>query len=133
MFEKIELCYNNLEKLNLKKGYRIGIIAPSSPEWIISYLAIQKMNATAVLLDYSLEKDETLKLVEKSDLRAVILSENVKQKLGIIPNMPNINIHSFGELFEDSISKVRETKIEESYQISSIIYILLEQQKQLQV
>lgn len=122
MFDKVELCNNNLKKIGLKKGNRIGIVAPSSSEWVINYLAIQEMNGTAVLLDYSLEKDDLLKLIEKSDLRAIITSNEIKEKIGISQNVPMIDVTTFGKLFKESSNKISKAIIEEDYKISSIIY-----------
>lgn len=123
MFEKIEICSNNFIKLGIKQGFRIGIVAPSSPEWVINYLAIQKIKATAVLIDASLEKEEILKLIEKSDLRAIIFNNDIRNKMGIMGNMPNIKLENFGRLFADSkVNKCRKTKIEEKTNISTIIY-----------
>lgn len=123
MFEKIEICSKNFIKLGIKQGFRIGITAPSSPEWVINYLAIQKIKATAVLIDSSLEKEEIFKLVENSDLRAVIFNNSIHNKIGIIENMPNIKLESFGRLFADSkTNKCRKTQIKENTNISTIIY-----------
>ncbi len=122
MFEKIEECYKNLNKLGIKAGNRVAIIAPTSPEWVINYLALQKMNATAVLLDASLEKNDLMGLIEKSDLRAVIASDKIFEKLDILRKMPCIDIERFGKLFKGSQTKIRKVSVEENSNVSSIIY-----------
>lgn len=63
---------DSLIKLGIKKGDRIAIYLPNSPEYIYSYLAVWCCRATAVPLDFMLTADELISCIRHSEAKALI-------------------------------------------------------------
>lgn len=124
LFQKAEIYFTRLTKANVSPGDRIAICAESSPEWSISYLSIMKIHATAVLIDSALDKNEILRLIEKSELKGIFLSPKILSKLQ--QDMPDIlifNILNDGEcLSAPSIASSNKKTVQGDEKIASIIY-----------
>lgn len=126
MFERVHQYASQLVEIGIVEGDRIAIIAENSPEWDIAYLSIVKINATAVLIDASLPKEDIIKLLEKSDVRTVYASVKVMQKLNVCPvdRVPVLNIAN-GDYFEGSsmkISPMMERTTDGNPEIANIIF-----------
>lgn len=91
-FERATLFSEVLTKMGIVAGDRVAIIAQSSPEWSMAFLAIAKLQATAALIDASLDGTELRELLTKSDVRCLFASPNATEKLGDMPQMPTLNI-----------------------------------------
>lgn len=81
MLELVEAYAAELEKTGIQPGSRVAIAAEACPEWNITYFAIEKFCATAVLIDPSLPQDELLRLLEFSEVECICTSPTVYAKL----------------------------------------------------
>lgn len=70
-----------LQRLGICPGDRVAILSESCPQWSIAYLAVEKLCATAVLLDASLPQPELARLLDFSEVRAVWSSPTAAKKL----------------------------------------------------
>lgn len=82
LFELIDKYEKVMKDTGVTAGDRIAIISENCPEWDVAYMAIMKCNATAVLIDASLPKEEIHKLIDKSEIKAAYFSESVCMKMG---------------------------------------------------
>jgi len=60
------------KKLGVNKGDKIAIYLPNWPEYIFSYLAIWRVGATAVPLDFMLTEDELVSCLTHSEAKILI-------------------------------------------------------------
>lgn len=58
--------------LGMKKGDRIGIIAPNQPEWVFTYFAAAKIGATVVGLNVRYRETELDYMLNQSETKAVV-------------------------------------------------------------
>ena len=63
---------DSLRNLGVKKGDKVAIYLPSSPEYIYTYLAIWCCGATAVPLDFMLTQEELISCISHCEARALI-------------------------------------------------------------
>jgi long-chain acyl-CoA synthetase len=63
---------SRLEKLGMRRGDRISLYAPNSPEWVIAYYAILKMGAVVNPLNLMLTASEAAFAINDCGARAVI-------------------------------------------------------------
>ena len=112
IFEKSSLWSEKILSLGIKSGDRIIILGENSPEWNIAYLAIMKLECTAVLIDVSLSEEEISKLIEKADAKCIFTTESVINKFSSIKlvKMPILNIMNDAKFIEGSIEKLVENK-----------------------
>lgn len=105
MLEKTEAYAVALAKARLMKGDRIALVAENSPEWVISFLSIISLECTAVLIDPALSNQELNSLIERSDVRGIMISPNVREKLPSLEvlKVPVFNIINDAEIFENSV------------------------------
>lgn len=64
-----------LKSLGIKKGDRVAIYLESSPEYLLSYLAVWRTGAIAVPMNIVLREDEVLYMLMNAGARAVITNE----------------------------------------------------------
>ncbi len=123
VFLEVDRFETVLREALIKSGDRIALIAESSPEWSIAYLAIQKLGATAVLLDASLDSQNIITLLEQSEVRGIFTSPDTIKKLKSIFDVPVFNLLERGELFPQSpcITSFVEGYTENK-EVSSIIF-----------
>lgn len=76
-YEKMEKAVKSiafyLQKKDIKKGDRIGILAENAPEWILCFFAIQYVGGICVPLDTRLGYLELKGIVEHSGMKALFL------------------------------------------------------------
>jgi long-subunit acyl-CoA synthetase (AMP-forming) len=70
-----------LKPVDYKAANRVVLLAENSPEWIIVYLAALAAETTVVLLDPALTAADLEELIERSDPRAVLVSQRQYEKL----------------------------------------------------
>ncbi len=63
-----QIVADDLAKLGVKKGSHVGICSPNSINWIITFFAVQKLGALALLVNYGLKPDEIATLAEIGDI-----------------------------------------------------------------
>lgn len=59
-----QIIANDLVKQGVKKGSHVGLCAFNSFNWIVTFMAIQKLGGIAVLLNFALKLEEILGLAE---------------------------------------------------------------------
>ena len=99
----------------LQKGDHIALISKNGYHWVLSDLAIMMAGLVSVPLYPSLEADQLIKILDKSDSKAIIVGklENWDKKIGGIPDdMLTIRFPDYpasatvtqGELWDDVIA-----------------------------
>lgn len=97
---------NDLHKKGVKRGSHVGICAMNSINWIISFFAVQKLGAIAVLLNPGLKAIEMITLSKIADITHLCY--------GKIPGTTDFELISQAVTTSDSI-------ISQTYDISSDI------------
>ena len=68
---------NKLKSLGIVKGDKVSILLPNLPEFVISYFAVQKLGAIAVTLNIMSTVYELRYLLENSDSKAVVTTDQL--------------------------------------------------------
>jgi len=77
---------NALKKLGVNKGDKVAVYLPSWPEYIFSYLAIWRLGATAVPLDFMLTEDELASCITHSEAKILIAKPKANLSLVSLKN-----------------------------------------------
>jgi len=70
---------NGLLGLRVKRGDRVALFLPNSPEWVVTYLGIQKIGAVAVSINPSLKSEEVELLLNDSGAQALIVTSALRE------------------------------------------------------
>ena len=81
MLNIIKSMEKTFADIGLKRGDRVAVISPVSPQVILTGFSLHYYGATAVLLDASLPVDEIKELLSYSDVRAVFTTDELYSKL----------------------------------------------------
>ena len=81
-----QIVADDLAKLGVKKGSHVGICSPNSINWIITFFAVQKLGAIAILVNYGLKPDEIASLAEIGDITHLCY--------GAIPGSTDFGVYS---------------------------------------
>lgn len=125
-FQEIEKKVNRLANLLLKegvkKGDKIAIYLPNSPEYIISYLAIFNTGAAVVPLDVRLTDEEVSGILRHAEVSVFITKPLKKLSLaGLIKEVPGLkNIIKCFDNQEDGFLNFTRIMQEESDQSPNI-------------
>ena len=84
MIEQIELVAQSLIASGVKKGDFVSVVAPNTPQALISVYAINRMGAVANMIHPLLSANEIKKFVEHVDSKAVITFDMLYPKLSEI-------------------------------------------------
>lgn len=84
MIEKIELVARSLLASGVKKGDFVSVVAPNTPQALISVYAINRIGAVANMIHPLLSAAEIKKFVEHVDSKAVITFDMLYSKLAEI-------------------------------------------------
>lgn len=105
LFSDVTSYSDKLSSYGVRRGDRVIISADNSIEWVISFLAIMKLQATAVLIDSSLNGSDLLQLAKRSQAQAFYLNQKVKDKLegAYELSIPLIDLSNNGLLFDGSV------------------------------
>jgi long-subunit acyl-CoA synthetase (AMP-forming) len=123
LFECADIFADSLERVGIRPGDRVAVVAENCPEWCAAYLAIAKLRATSVLIDASLEYNELWKLLEKSKVRCIMTTPKTIEKLGILSDIPVLNILKNANPFDGYDCRVGYMQyISGSEEIASIIF-----------
>lgn len=63
----------------IHKGTHVGIFAPNSPNWVFTYLALAKIGAVSVLINYNYKKKELLSIVNYSNIEYLCYGDKYKE------------------------------------------------------
>jgi len=72
-----------LIKMGIKKGDRVALWAPNSPEWIISQMALAKIGAIVVPIDHGAVKEDLRYILEQSGSRSIIMAKELELERGL--------------------------------------------------
>jgi long-chain acyl-CoA synthetase len=87
--ENVNKLANGLKSLGIVKGDRVAIMLPNIPEFVYSFLAIQKMGAVAVPFNTMYKGREVTHILNDSGARAIIALTNFGGLLNEIkPDVP---------------------------------------------
>ncbi|MBQ7173107.1 MAG: AMP-binding protein [Clostridia bacterium] len=81
-----QIVADDLAKAGVKKGSHVGICSPNSINWIVTFFAVQKLGAIALLVNYGLKPDEIATLAEIGDITHLCY--------GAIPGLTDFNLFS---------------------------------------
>ncbi|WP_459479007.1 class I adenylate-forming enzyme family protein [Clostridium saccharoperbutylacetonicum] len=73
--KEIDLISKSLISIGIKKGDHVALLACNSPEWIIVFLAILKIGAVCVCLNYSSTEEEIDYMLKQSQSTILIVSD----------------------------------------------------------
>ncbi|MBX9256910.1 long-chain-fatty-acid--CoA ligase [Desmonostoc muscorum CCALA 125] len=79
--EIVNRAANALSGLGIKRGERVALFLPNIPEFIISYLGIQKIGAIAVSINISLQKDEVKFILDDCQATTLITTPQLSDKV----------------------------------------------------
>ena len=82
------------------RGDRIAIMAESSPEWMVAYVAATSIGLTAIpiLPDFTAKDAENI--LKDSEARAIFLNENQYRKISSVLKDIDIDIYRLEDMFE---------------------------------
>lgn len=81
-----QIAADDLAKLGVRKGAHVGICSLNSINWIITFFAVQKLGAIAILVNFGLKPDEIAALSEIGDITHLCY--------GAIPGITDFGIYS---------------------------------------
>ncbi len=81
-----QIVADDLAKAGVKKGSHVGICSPNSINWIVTFFAVQKLGAIALLVNYGLKPDEIASLAEIGDITHLCY--------GAIPGLTDFGVFS---------------------------------------
>ena len=81
-----QIVADDLAKIGVKKGSHVGICSPNSINWIVTFFAVQKLGAIALLVNYGLKPDEIATLAGIGDITYLCF--------GAIPGVTDFGIYS---------------------------------------
>lgn len=72
---------DDLSKLGIHKGSHVGILGANSANWVLTFFAIQKLGAIAVLLNFNLNASELSMFLKISDTDYLCYGETVEKNI----------------------------------------------------
>ena len=95
MFEIADSFVAKFDSYGLLKKQKVAIIAPNSPYWVFSHLALAKAEMVSVLIDVNLPKKEMLELLGKVEVDLILTEQNTyENKLKDSINVLCLNIYT---------------------------------------
>ena len=90
--EKVNVLCNSLLKLGLRKGDRIGFVSHNCNEFIILWLAAQRIGCVTVLYNYRATREERIRDINRAKCKAVFfgIGDVLDEPLG--NNTPEVKI-----------------------------------------
>lgn len=87
----VEKLAAGLQQLGIKEMTHVAILAPSSPRWVTSYLAILHAGCVAVPIDKELKAAELRHILADSDTQAIIIGQaQFDTLLEVIDDLPDL-------------------------------------------
>jgi fatty-acyl-CoA synthase len=116
-WKDLEMCSqivaNDLFKLGVTKGSHVGICSANSANWIITFLAVQKLGAIACLLNFNYNEKEIADVSEVGDITYFCYGDIATMKdkdefISNIKNAGNSKITEFYDIRSSIVFKERE-------------------------
>jgi len=95
--------------MGIKKGDKVTLWAPNSPEWIISQMALAKIGAIVVPVDHGAGKEDLSYILEQSGSRTIVMAKELEldrelkvelTNIIVIDEKPYSDMTSWQELME---------------------------------
>jgi len=91
LWAKVELIAAGLGRLEMKNQQHLAILAPSSPEWVASYLAILRAGGVVVPVDKELKAAELRHILADSETRMIFVARpQLDLLLEILDDLPQL-------------------------------------------
>lgn len=84
LIKRIDHFAHTLTEYGFSRGHRIGILSENSIDWVATYLALNKIGVTAVLLDKNEQPTVITSLVQQTHLNGIIVSPSYQDKCSLI-------------------------------------------------
>ena len=106
---EINRAARGLIKMGIKKGDKVTLWAPNSPEWIISQMALAKIGAIVVPVDHGAGKEDLSYILEQSGSRTIVMAKELQLEIElqsilentiVIDKKPYPDVTSWQELME---------------------------------
>lgn len=107
----VDLCASDLYRMGIKPNDKVALWGYNSFNWMVAFLAITKIEATAVLFNYSCTIEDLSKLMSYTDIKFVVYGNNREVKrLGTEPlhqlsSFINVPYYKFYDLESMDFSK----------------------------
>ena len=83
----VEVLAHHLQELGVSKGDKVALMLSNCPEFVISYFAALRLGAIAVTLNVMSTSYELQHLIENSDAKVFITSDNLAKRFDAIKEM----------------------------------------------
>lgn len=111
----------------LKSGEKVGIIGLNSPSWIISFIALQKVGAVAVLINSCYKEKELINCIEIADIKYLFytgFSENdsistVVKNLRKNIKMKNLKTFNIEKTYQEWEKFVQRSKLKFDMEVNN--------------
>jgi len=112
-----QIAANDMFKMGVKKGTHVGICSSNSVNWIIAFLAVQKLGAIACLLNFNYNEKEISDVSEVGDITHFCYGEIATMNdeeafLSAIKNAPNSKITEIYDIRSNVDFKARLNEYE---------------------
>lgn len=101
-----QIAANDLFKMGVKKGTHVGICSANSANWIITFLAVQKLGAIACLLNFNYNEKEIADVSEVGDVTHLCYGEisTMEDKDGFLAKVTGAENSKIKEIYDISSS-----------------------------
>ena len=89
---EIDRAARGLIKMGIKKGDRVALWAPNTPEWIISQMALAKIGAILVPIDPGVGSEDLRYILEQSGSSSIIMAKGLGDEMDYTSILENIII-----------------------------------------
>ncbi len=134
--EMVNKLANGLRSLGVKKEDKVAIIFPNCPQFIISYLAIVKLGATVVPINFLFKAEEVSYILDNSDAEILITLSNFKDlAVGLSSKIKSIkkviisskekmegDLLHFEKILQEQPSEIKPVDINPAEDVASILY-----------
>jgi long-chain acyl-CoA synthetase len=87
--DHIEKLASGLHQIGMKAGSHVALIGPSSPRWVIAYLAILRADCIVIPIDKELKAAELRYILNNADADAIFVAEpQFETLLEIVDDLP---------------------------------------------
>lgn len=107
VYKRIQSLIAFLEEIGVKPKDKVAILSNNMPNWGIAYYAITFMGAIAVPLLPDFQASEIDKIIEHSETKTVLVSENLRSKLNntsVSANITQISIEDFSLINKERLN-----------------------------
>ena len=91
LWDTVEKLAAGIVQLEIKKKSHIAILGPSSPRWVVSYLAILRAGCIAIPIDKELKAAELRHILNDSNTEAVFVGQpQFDTLLEVVDDLPKL-------------------------------------------